>query len=346
MALTPRRATVTAETTTEFVVEVPLVVQSINVKTKLDSLNSTAENLSERVVALEARPLGSSGSPSGDYVPTSRTVNSHALTSNITITKSDIGLANVDNTSDSSKPVSTAQAAADAAVLASANTYTDAHGGGGVAQPAYDFTSATGLTPYLGYNNAGTITVSAGVATLTGTTNGADLWRYDPNGFGYMTGPALYRNFDTPVADFDVACCVLAPTGYVSGYSRYTLEAATVGAFTNLALKRYLFTLTVGGGYMYFTDQTQSFQTGLAGTIALDATTWLRMQLIGGFMTLFTGISAGPTVVPTTWTSKLTTTPVAALYESVCVGLVSEGGVTPAVNARFGALALLLPATL
>ena len=132
MAITPRRATVTAETTTEFVVEVPLIVQTINVKDKLDSLNSTAENLSQRVVVLEARPLVSS-SPSGDYVPTSRTVNNHALTSNITITKSDLGLANVDNTSDINKPVSTAQAAADAAVLVSANAYTDAHGGGGAA---------------------------------------------------------------------------------------------------------------------------------------------------------------------------------------------------------------------
>ena len=132
MTLTPRRATVTAETTTEFVVEVPLIVQGVNVKTKLDSLDSTAENLSQRVVVLEARPLVSS-SPSGDYVPTSRTVNNHALTSNITITKSDLGLANVDNTSDSSKPVSTAQAAADAVVLASANAYTDTHGGGGAA---------------------------------------------------------------------------------------------------------------------------------------------------------------------------------------------------------------------
>lgn len=45
-------------------------------------------------------------------VPTTTTVNSHALSSNVTITASDIGLANVNNTSDASKPISTAQAAA------------------------------------------------------------------------------------------------------------------------------------------------------------------------------------------------------------------------------------------
>ena len=54
--------------------------------------------------------------PVGDLVsglvPESRTVNGHALSSDITITKGDVGLGNVDNTSDLNKPVSTAQQAA------------------------------------------------------------------------------------------------------------------------------------------------------------------------------------------------------------------------------------------
>lgn len=41
-------------------------------------------------------------------VPTTRTVNSKALSANITLDKTDVGLANVDNTSDASKPISTA----------------------------------------------------------------------------------------------------------------------------------------------------------------------------------------------------------------------------------------------
>jgi hypothetical protein len=45
-------------------------------------------------------------------VQTSRTVNSHALSSDVTVTKSDVGLGNADNTSDVNKPVSTAQQAA------------------------------------------------------------------------------------------------------------------------------------------------------------------------------------------------------------------------------------------
>ena len=45
-------------------------------------------------------------------VPTTRTVNGHALTGDVTVTKSDLGLGNVDNTSDADKPVSTATQAA------------------------------------------------------------------------------------------------------------------------------------------------------------------------------------------------------------------------------------------
>ena len=43
-----------------------------------------------------------------DVVPNTRTVNGKALNTNITINKSDVGLGNVDNTSDMNKPVSTA----------------------------------------------------------------------------------------------------------------------------------------------------------------------------------------------------------------------------------------------
>ena len=50
-------------------------------------------------------------------VPTTRTVNGHALTGDVTVTKADLGLGSVDNTSDADKPISTAtQAALDAKV--------------------------------------------------------------------------------------------------------------------------------------------------------------------------------------------------------------------------------------
>ncbi len=46
-----------------------------------------------------------------DAVPDSRKVNGHALTSDVTVTKGDVGLGNVDNTSDANKPISDAVAA-------------------------------------------------------------------------------------------------------------------------------------------------------------------------------------------------------------------------------------------
>lgn len=46
----------------------------------------------------------------------------------VTLVKGDVGLGNVDNTSDANKPVSTAQAAADAAILAAAEAYADGVG--------------------------------------------------------------------------------------------------------------------------------------------------------------------------------------------------------------------------
>ena len=59
------------------------------------------------------------------YVPTSRTVAGKALTDNITLAKGDVGLGNVDNTSDVNKPVSTAQQTAINSGVAEAKTYAD-----------------------------------------------------------------------------------------------------------------------------------------------------------------------------------------------------------------------------
>jgi len=61
----------------------------------------------------KTRLAATSGTNTGDqdlsgYVPTTRTVNGHALSADVSITKSDVGLANADNTSDANKPVSTA----------------------------------------------------------------------------------------------------------------------------------------------------------------------------------------------------------------------------------------------
>lgn len=64
----------------------------VNIKTTLkayfDTLYATASSLS-------------------GYVPITRTVNGHALSGNVTVTKGDVGLGNADNTADLAKPIST-----------------------------------------------------------------------------------------------------------------------------------------------------------------------------------------------------------------------------------------------
>lgn len=79
---------------------------------------------------------GDDNGPSGDYVPTTRTINGHALSADIILTTADIGttagdigLGNVDNTSDINKPVSTAtQTAINNAVLNKVNNTTTVNG--------------------------------------------------------------------------------------------------------------------------------------------------------------------------------------------------------------------------
>ena len=65
-----------------------------------------------------------------NYVPTSTTVNGHALSGNVSVTASDVGLGNVTNTSDADKPVSTAQQTAlDLKANIASPTFTGAVGG-------------------------------------------------------------------------------------------------------------------------------------------------------------------------------------------------------------------------
>lgn len=70
----------------------------------LDTLNEIAAALGD-----DANFAATMTTALAGKVPTSRTVNGHALSANVTVTKGDVGLGNVDNTSDANKPVSTAQ---------------------------------------------------------------------------------------------------------------------------------------------------------------------------------------------------------------------------------------------
>ena len=209
-----------------------------------------------------------------------------------------------------------------------------------VSQPAYDFTSSTGLTTFLG-NAGNTVTVSGGVAAIYSPAASGQL-RFGAT----LTGPALYRNFPGPVAEFDVATRVLPFTGTSSpDYNcRPGIEVSTLGAFANPALPRQRFTFYTTTGSLCWENEAGMQTDGLGGAVLLDGTGWLRIQLVGTTMTFWTGVGVG-TALPTTWTMRKRWTPTAALYESVCVSL-QVGGAQASVTANFGALAVLLPASL
>ncbi len=70
----------------------------------LDTLKEISDQLANDESAVSALTV-----VVASKVPAIRTVNNHPLTADVIVTKSDVGLGNADNTSDSSKPVSTAQ---------------------------------------------------------------------------------------------------------------------------------------------------------------------------------------------------------------------------------------------
>lgn len=113
----------------------------------------------------------------GTKVSTSITVNGHALSGNVSVTASDVGLGSVNDTADSAKPVSTFQAAADAAVQAYAIQRSN-HTGSQLAATISDFAStATSTINGAGLNLTGTGLRSANLfafaRTALGGTSGA-----------------------------------------------------------------------------------------------------------------------------------------------------------------------------
>lgn len=102
--------------------------------------------------------LGSTEIDLSGYVPTSRKINGHALTADITITKSDVSLGNVVNTGDSATPTNggttkfttggayTMQTTLQNAINGKANT-----------NHTHTISQITGLESYLTYEDLGTI---------------------------------------------------------------------------------------------------------------------------------------------------------------------------------------------
>ena len=99
----------------------------------------------------------SGGGAGSGFVPTTRKVNNHALTQDVTVTKADVGLGNADNTSDANKPISTAtQTALNAKLALAGGTMT------GVLTASNPAVTTTGVRNIY----AGTADMTAGTSSL------------------------------------------------------------------------------------------------------------------------------------------------------------------------------------
>lgn len=107
----------------------------------------------------------------------------------LALTKSDVGLGNVDNTSDVNKPVSTAQAAADAAVLSTAQTYAD-----GLVVGLWDDRGT--------YDASGNVFPSTGGSGAAGAIKKGDIWTISVagtlGGHAVAAGDTVRALVDTP----------------------------------------------------------------------------------------------------------------------------------------------------
>lgn len=98
------------------------VVRNADLTTALDALVAAApgtlDTLNEIAAALGDDPNFATTITGllAAKVPNTRQVNGHALSTDVTVTKADVGLGDADDTSDMDKPVSTAQGEADAAI--------------------------------------------------------------------------------------------------------------------------------------------------------------------------------------------------------------------------------------
>jgi hypothetical protein len=171
-----------------------------------DDIDDTSSANKYTTSADITRLANTSGTNTGDqdlsgYVPTTTTVNGHALSANVSVTAADIGLGNVNNTSDANKPVSTAQ------------------------QTALDAKAATTVTNALDVRV--TTLESAGIVTLT---DGATIATDASAGKHFRVAVAGDRTLAAPTGAADGMRRLWEVTA--SGAQRVlTLATGTAGSF-------------------------------------------------------------------------------------------------------------------
>jgi hypothetical protein len=171
-------------------------------------------------------------------------------TGTVTLTKSDVGLGNVDNTSDASKPVSTAQAAADAAVQAFAIQRTN-HTGTQAASTISDF--ATEAAKY------------GPVTSVAGRTGTVTLSTSDISGLQTaLDGKQIAGNYVTAVNDLYGGVKLAAGANIAITASSQTITITSTGLGKNDSVDCGFF-YGVSSPTIFITQQPSS-QTASSGS--------------------------------------------------------------------------------
>lgn len=172
--------------------------------------------------------MGVSGVNTGDQdlsglVTKVTTVNGHALSTNVTVTASDVGLGNVDNTSDANKPVSTATATALSGKQDTLVSGTNIKTIGGVS------VLGSGDIPVGG---TGTVT-SVAVATANGLAGSVANSTTTPNITLSTTVTGVLKGDGTAISAAVANTDYQSPIGTISGIAKgngaNALTAATAG---------------------------------------------------------------------------------------------------------------------
>lgn len=277
------------------------------------------------------------------------TVNGHSLSGNVTVTKGDVGLGNVDNTSDAAKPISTAtQTALDGkqgslgftpenlANKAVAGGYASLDGSGRVPLAQLP----TGTQTYIGTWNASTNTptLADGVGTLGQyyIVNAPGTQNLGSGSVTYALGDNVIYNGSIweKVANSGGVTSVNGMTGAVSlttanipesGNLYYTEARVSVNTnvAANTAARHPAVTLGTENGLSL---STQSLSLGLASTSttgALSSTDWNTFngkQPAGSYQAQLNGtgfVKASGTTISYDNSTYLTTSAAASTYEPI-----------------------------
>ena len=227
-------------------------------------------------------------------VPTSRTVNGHALSANVTVTASDVGLGNVNNTSDLNKPISTAtQTALNAKVnktdiattsdlglvkpdgtsitIEADGTIHSVGGGGGSSSPSRVllWTNSSPTTSFPAQNVLSASQISAYTSFeievknyISGSIyNICKITKDSPRQVWVFDTSTMGANSGVPAVTNRQVTVDSNGLSFATGYSKTTTNSGSAGASTNVCIPCRIWGIVDSGGtssITYFESQTTS----------------------------------------------------------------------------------------